>query len=113
MKSICKIHGETEFGQRKDRSKGRCKKCQVEAVRKRRNTVKLKAIDYKGGCCERCGYNKCVGALEFHHTDPKKKDFSISKKGYSQSWSKVQKELDKCRLVCANCHREIHEELGS
>lgn len=40
--------------------------------------VKLKAIEYKGGKCQICGYNKCTGALEFHHLDPTKKDFNIS-----------------------------------
>jgi hypothetical protein len=66
------------------------------------------AIAYKGSKCQCCGYNKHVGALEFHHIDPSKKDFGISAKGYTRSWENVRKELDKCVLVCANCHREIH-----
>ena len=68
------------------------------------------AIEYKGGVCERCGYNRCIEALEFHHTDSKGKDFSISEKGYTRSWTMVKKELDKCILLCANCHREIHAQ---
>ena len=72
--------------------------------------IKVKAVEYKGGCCEKCGYNKYVGALEFHHLDPTQKDFAIGSKGYTRSWEKVKKELDKCILVCANCHREIHSE---
>ena len=67
------------------------------------------AITYKGGKCQCCGYNRCLGALEFHHIDPSSKDFGISSKGYTRSWDKVKSELDKCVLVCANCHREIHE----
>ena len=55
-----------------------------------------------------CGYNRCPGALEFHHMDPTKKDFSISVDGMTRAWSKVKDELEKCVLVCANCHREIH-----
>ena len=47
-------------------------------------------------------------ALEFHHLDSSQKDFSISEKGYTRSWLKVREELDKCALVCANCHRELH-----
>jgi DNA-binding CsgD family transcriptional regulator len=80
----------------------------VQAVQKRRKKIKELAIEYKGGKCEKCGYNKYVGAMEFHHLDPNKKDFSLSQKGHCRSWKAVKKELDKCILVCANCHREIH-----
>lgn len=83
----------------------------VEAVVKRRRKVKEMAIEYKGSRCEKCGYDKCNGALEFHHLDPTKKDFSLSTKGHCTAWEKVKKELDKCILVCANCHREIHAGL--
>jgi len=86
----------------------RCKKCRVDAVQKRREVVKIKAVDYKGGKCEKCGYNKYVGALDFHHTDPTQKDFAIASKGYTRSWEKVKNELDKCMILCSNCHREIH-----
>lgn len=66
------------------------------------------AVAYKGGKCQVCGYNKCVGALEFHHINSEEKDFGVSAKGYTRSWDKVREEIDKCVLVCANCHREIH-----
>ena len=49
--------------------------------------------------------------MEFHHLDPKGKDFGISDKGYTRSWQKVKEELDKCIMICANCHREIHEKI--
>jgi len=75
------------------------------AVAKRRKTVRQKAIEYKGGKCQLCGYNKCLEALEFHHFSDK--DFGISQKGYTRSWEKVKAELDKCILLCANCHREV------
>lgn len=87
------------------------KKYAVQAVQKRRKKIKQMAIDYKGGCCEKCGYNKCNEALEFHHLDPSKKDFGISSNGHCNSWEKVKKELDKCIMVCANCHREIHVQI--
>lgn len=86
------------------------KKNRVISVVKRRHKIKELSIEYKGGCCERCGYNKYIGALEFHHLDPNEKDFNLSKKGHCRSWEKVKIELDKCILLCANCHREIHEE---
>lgn len=105
---ICSKHGETEFALEKS---GRCLKCQVEATQKRRNKVKEMAVEYKGGKCSVCGYDRCADALEFHHLDPSKKDFGISSKGYTRSWDKVKEELDKCILVCSNCHREIHSGL--
>ncbi|MFL6277642.1 MAG: hypothetical protein ACJ74G_20850 [Blastocatellia bacterium] len=80
----------------------------IEAVKRRRERVRFTAIQYKGGCCQICGYGRCMEALEFHHLDPTKKDFGISKKGYTRSWEKVKEEADKCILLCANCHREVH-----
>lgn len=82
----------------------------IEAVAKRRRTIKSYAIDYKGGKCQVCGYCKYQGALELHHNKGIK-EFGISDKGYTRSWTKVRKELDKCILVCANCHREIEAGL--
>jgi hypothetical protein len=90
----------------------RCRKCRVLLIDKRRKRLKQEAVTYKGGCCSRCKYNNCLSALEFHHTDPTKKDFSISTSSNSRSWEKIKNELDKCILVCANCHREIHEEIN-
>ena len=74
----------------------------------RRNN-KIKLIEYKGGCCEKCGYNKSVSVLQFHHLDQNEKDFTIG--GRSYSYERLKKEVDKCILVCSNCHIEIHEEL--
>lgn len=80
----------------------------VKAVQRRRKKIKEMAVEYKGGKCIYCKYNKYIGALEFHHLDPNEKDFSLSDKGYCRSWEIVKKELDKCVLVCSNCHKEIH-----
>src|SRR3990167_4008509 len=85
----------------------------IKAVRKRRKRIREMAIAYKGGKCERCNYDRCVEALEFHHTNPTQKDFNISYKGHSRSWKRVMEELDKCVMLCANCHREIHSELAA
>jgi len=85
----------------------------IEAVRKRRKKIRQMAVEYKNGKCEMCGYNRCIEALEFHHTDSSRKDFSISDKGYTRSWNRVKEELDKCILLCANCHREIHIQVSS
>lgn len=80
-----------------------------ESVINWRKRTKIKLIEYKGGKCECCGYSKCIEALEFHHLDPSKKDFQIS--GTSKSFETLKNEADKCILVCANCHREIHANL--
>lgn len=106
----CQVHGLTKFRLRKSGKSYRCLKCAVDAVKKRRKKVKEQAVAYKGGECERCGYKKCINALEFHHLDPGEKDFAISYKGYCRAWETVKKELDKCIMVCSNCHKEIHFE---
>jgi hypothetical protein len=79
----------------------------IKAVAKRRKKLKVLAIEYKGGKCKACGYERCVGALELHHINKADKSFGIGDKGYTRSWEKIKVELDKCILVCANCHREI------
>lgn len=81
--------------------------CSACLVAKTRRNIKLKAVEYKGGKCIICGYNKCVAALDFHHIDPTTKSFGISVTGNTRSWEKVKQELDKCALLCSNCHREV------
>ena len=83
----------------------------IKAVQKRRKKVREIAVEYLGSQCTRCGYNRCAEALEIHHLESSDKDFGISDKGYTRSWKRVRKELDKCELLCANCHRETHAEL--
>ncbi len=83
----------------------------VQSVIRRRKKLKQMAVDYKGGKCSRCGYKKCLRAMEFHHIDPSEKDFGISANGYTLSWETIKRELDKCILVCSNCHAEIHDEI--
>lgn len=73
----------------------------------RRTIKKMKAIEYLGGKCILCGYSRCPEALHFHHKKKGKKNFSISG-AYMKPWSEIQRELDKCILVCANCHAEVH-----
>lgn len=84
-----------------------CKKCRANLATERHRKLKRKAVAYKGGECELCGYKKCLGALDFHHLNPEEKDL---KWRTMRSWTfeKVKQELDKCMLVCKNCHAEIH-----
>lgn len=72
-------------------------------------SFKLELIHKLGGACYICGYNKNISALEFHHKDPKTKLFNIDMRVLSnRSRDSVLKEVDKCSLVCSNCHQEIH-----
>jgi 5-methylcytosine-specific restriction endonuclease McrA len=72
-----------------------------------RRKKKQKLVDLFGGECQRCGYKKYIGALDFHHIDPSRKSFSLSVKGLCYSWDTILKEAQKCILLCKNCHAEI------
>jgi 5-methylcytosine-specific restriction endonuclease McrA len=76
----------------------------IEAKKK----AKLQSIEYLGGKCVICGYNKCNAALEFHHINPLEKDLKYDKFRQNAFTDKLKLELDKCILLCANCHREYH-----
>lgn len=92
-------NGKTGRNAKRDRTRDKLRKIDF----------KIKAIDYLGGKCKVCGYNKCIASLDFHHRDPKSKNKNI-KDIFNRDWITVQKELDKCTLLCANCHRELHWE---
>lgn len=81
-----------------------------QAVKNSRQNLKRRLIYIMGSKCQICGYDKCQSALEFHHINPKEKEFTL---GYNTntSFAKAKEEIKKCILVCANCHREIHEGL--
>lgn len=81
--------------------------CQACRVKIRRHCAKISAIKYLGGKCCRCGYNKDISALEFHHLDSSKKEFQISSCA-DKSWDRLKSELDKCEILCSNCHRIEH-----
>ncbi len=82
-----------------------------KAVIKRRKKLKEMALEYSGGKCNICGYDKCNRALIFHHINPKEKDFGLSVRGLTRSWEKVKNELEKCILLCSNCHAEVHDNV--
>jgi hypothetical protein len=85
-----------------------CKKCDADRVSEKQRLVKKECVEYKKGKCELCGYDKSISALQFHHLDPTKKDFDISDKHFISMNDVLKIELNKCILVCANCHCEIH-----
>lgn len=74
-----------------------------ERVRER----KLECLEYLGGACTTCGYNEYSCALQFHHVNPKEKSFHIGDR-CNMSLEKLKPELDKCQILCVNCHNELH-----
>ena len=69
---------------------------------------KQQAVDYLGSKCSQCGYSKCLQALDFHHIDPKTKEANPSYIVMRWAWHRVKRELDKCIVLCRNCHAEVH-----
>lgn len=82
---------------------------QAMAVTNYHRKMKLRAIEYKGGRCQQCGYNRSPAALVFHHRDTTEKDFNVGSRVIK--WEVLRPELDKCDLLCQNCHQELHERL--
>lgn len=83
----------------------------AEALKSKKRALKNFLIEYKGGKCQECGYDKCQGALQFHHKNPENKEFSLAHVNLNNtnfSMKKVIEEIDKCDLLCANCHAEKH-----
>lgn len=74
---------------------------------KRWRNIKKKAILFMGGCCSKCGYSEHPAALQFHHIDPEEKDVAWNKLRL-RSWDKIVLELEKCMILCANCHAVEH-----
>jgi hypothetical protein len=85
----------------------RCTRCRMERVSRRRRQIKEVLVAEAGGRCVLCGYDRCIGALHFHHVDPAAKSFAIARRGHTRSLARAREEARKCVLVCANCHAEI------
>ena len=105
---LCRECGETDPSKFYGKMKSQCYTCFGIQQEQYRLSVRDEALAYKGGKCEHCGYDKYKGALEFHHTDPTQKDPQGLRKFKRE---KLFAELDKCVLLCANCHREEHARL--
>jgi hypothetical protein len=83
----------------------------ISELRRKR---KIEFLEYKGGMkCSRCGFSEPIpDVYAFHHRDPLEKDPSWGKmKTNNWKWDRVQDELDKCDVLCHNCHSIVHYEL--
>lgn len=101
----CGIEGHEHFYAKGYRHQ--CKKCwNKRTYQVSRNKLNQLIVE-RGGKCEKCGYNKCFAALQWHHLDPTQKEFGISNKR-GAPLEQLKKETDKCALLCANCHAETH-----
>ena len=117
--NICVCCGEvklkTEFYTNESGScRGYCKRCSCKYHQDRVRKVKIKMVLYKGGSCERCGLrleNSHYSVFDFHHVDPLTKDPKFSGIKF-QKWEKIKNEIDKCKLLCSNCHRITHAEIS-
>ena len=89
-----------------------CRKCFNDNRYSLLKQHKITLIKEFGGECIKCGYNKNISALEFHHLNSKDKDFHFGSTN-TTNIDKIRQELSKCILVCANCHREIHYPYNS
>lgn len=80
-----------------------------EAQQKRGLDRKIKLVELLGGKCECCGYAKNYAAMSFHHQDPSKKETTLDIRQLSNTkWDTLLTEAKKCKLVCMNCHMEVH-----
>lgn len=98
----------------RDKAKGTrradCKQCHSGHMRmtylKKREEISQLKLQIK---CQKCGYDKCPDALEFHHTNPEEKDYTISQAlRLHKSEEEIQNEMKKCVILCSNCHKEFH-----
>lgn len=113
---ICEKCGDKFYPKKQAKTRRFCYNCVSEedydngsAIRRK---IKQWALEYKGCVCSKCGYNKCSAALDFHHVDMNEKEFNLSARDIKFDWEAIKKELDKCIVLCANCHREIHNAKG-
>jgi transposase len=111
VERLCPHHGLAPHRRRSDGGY-RCVACRSDAVARRRREVKEILVAEAGGRCVRCGYDRCLRPLGFHHLDPATKSFGIGFAGFTRSLAKARLEARKCVLLCANCHMEIEAGLN-
>ena len=76
--------------------------------KKSRRTAKEQLVERFGGKCVQCGYDRCPAGFDFHHIIPEEKEFSIGENCGNFAYERLLNEVEKCALLCSNCHRELH-----
>ena len=99
----CKLC-DNKFKDYQKKNRTRCGSCNTKI---RRYRSKAAAVKYLGEKCKNCGWQGNQAAFQFHHTDPTKKKFIIGGVA-NKKWEFIKKELEKCVLLCANCHAVEH-----
>jgi hypothetical protein len=102
----CKYHGRTIFVYETYREGYRCRACRSGVTTIKRRQLKQKLVDEAGGKCIRCGYNKCLWALQFDHRNSEEKLTDVSKLIAQRRLNLALEEIKKCDMLCANCHAE-------
>jgi hypothetical protein len=86
-----------------------CYKCKHKS---KRLAYRISSANYKNNKCEICGLERNtiddLDLFDFHHTDRSNKSFELGDKIEERKWEDIKKELDKCMMLCANCHRKQH-----
>ena len=103
---VCTRHGRTTFVI-EGRGYYRCKLCRSERVIQRRRRLEELLVTEAGGACSLCGYDRHLGALQFHYLDPRSKRLHISQNGITLSLETIRREVRKCVVLCSNCHAEV------
>ena len=84
-----------------------CRKCNINYQLNKQRIKKKKAIEYLGGKCVKCNHKGHYASFQFHHVNPKEKErtwFNLR----NLTWERIVLELDKCIVLCNNCHKIIH-----
>ena len=98
LMGTCSKHGYVKHKKPGKDGRSRCSPCAVAYLTAWRQRVKKTLVEEAGGCCQICGYDRCMAALEFHHRDPAEKSFSVSR---TRSIKEARSEINKCILVCS------------
>jgi 5-methylcytosine-specific restriction endonuclease McrA len=106
MVTECLRHGATTYVM-EGRGYYRCQRRRSEHIAQHRRRLKEMLVAEAGGSCRLCGYDRFLGALQFHHLDPSAKRLGISANGLTLSVEAVRQEAMKCVLLCSNCHAEV------
>jgi len=102
----CLRHGATTYVL-EGRGYYRCQRCRSDQIARHRRRLKEMLVAEAGGACRLCGYDRFLGALEFHHLDRAQERLGISANGLTLSVNAVREGALKCVLLCSNCHAEV------